>query len=143
VTSTVGKPSLEESPLVWSRSPDEKPSTPKEASMSNLTPPVTVAMLCAQSHGAACTSTAAGHGVSAIRDRVTAATPSKWLDAIVTGFGDENWVELRLVETDQVVQVWNHRDLGALVTVGDPVALHGLYDTLAIGSARVSVLQDR
>jgi hypothetical protein len=113
--------------------------------MSNLTPPVIAPMLC-QSHGESCTSPAAGHAVSAIRARVAAATSSRWRDGIVvhapTGSrGGGSWIGIDLLEATDTVWVWNHADLGAAVSIGEPVALHDLYDTLAIGATRVSVLR--
>jgi hypothetical protein len=108
--------------------------------MSNLTPQVTDAMLCAHSDGTTCASTASGHAASAIRQRASSATPSKWRDAIVEELGADKWIALRIFENDRTVWVWNHRDLGELVRIGDPVALHGLYDTLAVGAERISVL---
>ncbi|QNE46764.1 hypothetical protein F1C58_07515 [Glaciihabitans sp. INWT7] len=114
--------------------------------MSNTTPPVTATMRCAHSPGAACTSAAAGHAVSAIRDRVTAATPSKWRDGLVvhvsaTDAAGGSWLAVALFEQPEFAWVWNHGDLSTVVSVGEPVALHELYDTLAIGTARVSVLR--
>ncbi|CAN5521019.1 hypothetical protein BH10ACT4_BH10ACT4_06260 [soil metagenome] len=112
--------------------------------MSNPTPPVIAPMLC-HSHGESCTSAAAGHAVSAIRERVTAATPSKWRDGIVVGAPESDgaggsWIGIDLLDTVDTTWVWNHGDLGA-VPIGEPVALHELYDTLAIGATRLSVLR--
>jgi hypothetical protein len=101
-------------------------------------------MLC-HSRGDVCTSTAAGHAVSAIRERVTAATPSKWRDGVVVhapaldGAGG-SWIGIGLLDAEDTTWVWNHGDLGAL-SLGEPVALHELYDTLAIGATRLSVLR--
>ena len=115
--------------------------------MSNSTPPVIASMLCAQSHGESCTSAAAGHAVSAIRERVTAATPSKWRDGIVVHTTAHNgrggsWIGIDLLDATDTTWVWNHADLGAAVTISEQVALHELYDTLAIGAMRVSVLRE-
>ncbi len=109
--------------------------------MSKLTPRVVAPMLCAHSTGETCTSSAAGHTVSAIRERVTAATPSKWRDGIVAHATSGNWIGIDLLESPDTVWVWNHADLGATVAIGEPVALHELYDTLAIGATRISVLR--
>lgn len=114
--------------------------------MSNTTPPVTAPMLCAHRPGNSCVSPAAGHAVSAIRERVTAATPSKWRDGIVSrvslssGTGG-SWVGIDLLDGTGTVWAWNHADLGATVSIGEPVALHELYDTLAIGATRLSILR--
>lgn len=109
--------------------------------MSFLTPQGTDVMLCSHADGGSCTSTASGHVLSAIRERVTAATPGKWRDGIVCHASDGPWVGIDLVDSAETVWVWNHRELGALVRVGEPVALHGLYGTLAVGSRRFSVLE--
>ena len=118
----------------------------REANMSNLTPPVTDAMLCRRSAAECCMSPEAGHVVSAIRERATAATPSKWRDGIVVhapssrGSGG-SWIGIDLLDSQDTVWVWNHADLTTAVPMGVPVALHELYDTLAIGATRFSVLR--
>lgn len=114
--------------------------------MSNSTPPVFAPMLCAHAHGGSCTSAAVGHAVSAIRERVTAATPSKWRDGIIMHVTDAggiggSWVGIDLLETTDTAWIWNHADLGAVVSIGEPVALHELYNTLAIGATRLCVLR--
>lgn len=109
--------------------------------MSNPTPRVIAAMLCTHSDGESCTSSVAGHAVSAVRERVTAATPSKWRDGIVAHAPSGNWIGIDLLDSPDTVWVWNHSDLGAAVSIGEPVALHDLYDTLAIGATRISVLR--
>ncbi|MFM9918002.1 hypothetical protein [Lacisediminihabitans sp. H27-G8] len=114
--------------------------------MSSTTPPVTATMLCTHAPGTACTSAVAGHAVSAIRDRVTAATPSKWRDGLVVhvssiGAIGGSWLAVALLDQPDAVWVWNHDDLSSVVSIGEPVALHELYDTLAVGSTRVSVLR--
>ena len=114
--------------------------------MSNLTPPVTDAMLCRRSAAECCMSPEAGHVVSAIRERATAATPSKWRDGIVVhapssrGSGG-SWIGIDLLDSPGTVWLWNHADLSAVVSIGEPISLHELYDTLAIGATRVSVLR--
>jgi hypothetical protein len=114
--------------------------------MSNTTPPVTAPMLCGHRLGESCVSPAAGHAVSAIRELVTAATPSKWRDGIVSHVSlsrrtGGSWVGIDLLDATGTVWAWNHADLGATVSIGEPVALHELYDTLAVGATRVSVLR--
>jgi hypothetical protein len=109
--------------------------------MSNLTPQVTDVMLCSPAVGGPCTSTASGHAVSAIRERVTAATPGKWRDGTVSSASNGHWIGIDLVDAAETVWVWNHLALGTLVSAGEPVALHGLYGTLAVGSERFSVLE--
>jgi hypothetical protein len=126
--------------------------------MSNLTPQVQVAMLCSHSDGESCTSTEAGHTVSALRRIVSGATPSKWRDGIVTGISSDSpeedgraeWLRIDLLEQSAegeagTVWVWNHSDLSTLLRAGllragEPVALHALYGILAVGAERFSVL---
>jgi electron transfer flavoprotein alpha/beta subunit len=38
------------------------------------------------------------------------------------------------------VTVWNHDGLAHVLTVGDPVALHSVYNVLAVGAHRLSVV---
>jgi hypothetical protein len=116
--------------------------------MPSTTPPVTASMLCAHSTGESCSSEASGHAVSAIRERVTAATPSRWRDGIIVrvssaGETGGSWIGVDLLDATDTVWAWNHADLGIAGSIGEPVALHELYDTLAIGATRVSVLRVR
>ena len=114
--------------------------------MSNLTPPVIDTMRCRCSTTKGCTSSAVGHVLSAIRERVTAATPGKWRDGVVShapsarGIGG-SWIGIELLESPGTVWLWNHADLSTALCVGEPVSLHELYDTLAVGAARISVLR--
>jgi hypothetical protein len=39
--------------------------------------------------------------------------------------------------------VWNHSDLGAQVKPGDPVAVHGIYGVLAVGTERFNVVVEK
>ena len=114
--------------------------------MSNPTPPVIAPLQCTHANGHSCTSAAAGHTVSAIRERVTAATPSKWRDGIIVhvtagdGVGG-SWLGIELLEVKGTAWLWNHADLSELLSIGEPVAVHELYDTLAIGVTRLNVLR--
>ena len=114
--------------------------------MSNLTPPVIDTMLCRRSTAECCTSSAVGHLLSAIRERATAATPGKWRDGIVShapftrGVGG-SWIGIGLLDSPGTVWLWNHADLSTALSTGEPVSLHELYDTLAIGATRISVLR--
>jgi hypothetical protein len=133
--------------------------------MSNLTPQVQVAMLCSHSDEDSCVLTEAGHTVSAIRLVVSAATPSKWRDGIVTGVSGDSpdghsvgkhgvrehsgagWLRVDLLEPSAdgeagTVWIWNHSDLSTVLRTGEPVALHALYGILAVGAERFSVLVD-
>ncbi|MET0725320.1 MAG: hypothetical protein ABWY36_03145 [Leifsonia sp.] len=105
--------------------------------MSNLKPGVQGVMTCA---GAVCSHTGEGHAVSAIRSRAASATPSKWRDAFIGHVDTDGWIALDLFESGERVWAWHHADLSASVEVGQPVALHGVYNVLAIGRERASVL---
>jgi hypothetical protein len=108
--------------------------------MTYLTPGVHNVMTCDASSGEGCSSHGAGHAVLALQERVTAATPSKWRDAVVHSAAANGWIELGLVESGETAWVWNHVDRSASLASGTPVALHGLYHALAIGRERVNVL---
>ena len=97
-------------------------------------------MACDASSGEGCSSHGAGHAVLALQERVTAATPSKWRDALVRSASANGWIELSLVESGESTWVWNHVDRSAALAVGTPVSLNGLYHALAIGRERVNVL---
>ncbi|MET0974246.1 MAG: hypothetical protein ABWX82_01090 [Leifsonia sp.] len=107
--------------------------------MSNLKPGVAGVMTCAVGH-AACDAHASGHAISPIRERAALATPSKWRDALVVGVDADGWIAVDLFDTDERVWAWHHEDLTDSIRVGQPVALHGVYDVLAAGSVRLSVL---
>ncbi|RLQ84299.1 hypothetical protein D9V28_08835 [Mycetocola zhadangensis] len=87
-----------------------------------------------------CDKTSPGHGVRPLQVRVAAATPSKWRDGVVTHLPASGWIGIGLMESDRTIWVWNHADLSSEVTLGTPVAVHALYDMLALGSDRVHVL---
>lgn len=88
-----------------------------------------------------CDMAVAGHSVSAITERVAAATPSKWSDAIVVTAYPGGWVELALLADDSTTVVWNHADLTASLTPGTPVSLHSVYNLLSDGTTKHSVLR--
>lgn len=95
---------------------------------------------CAHAPGMPCAVAAPGHTISFLQERVAAATPSQWRDAIVEHVGDDGWVALRTLEENAQVWAWHHQDLAHLVSPGDPVAVHGVYHVLAHGTARLNVL---
>lgn len=86
---------------------------------------------------ASCASHGDGHALSAIRLRAAAATPSKWVDAIVADVEPTGWVAIDLFDEGERVHVWHHDALG--LQAGTPVALHSVYRVLAVGRARLSV----
>ncbi len=114
--------------------------------MTSFTPGVQQAMQlanvaqCNTSHGESCVNHGPGHAMRALQKCVSAATPSKWRDGIVGTVSVDGWIALDLLDTDERVWVWNHADLTAVVTLGQPVALHAHYHALAVGHERINVL---
>jgi len=89
----------------------------------------------------ACEMAAGGHGLGVMQARLAAATPSKWADAVVTSVSAAGWIEVALIADDSTALLWNHSDLSASIAVGDPVAVHAVYDVLAAGGAKHNVLR--
>ena len=84
---------------------------------------------------------APGHGLSLIQERLASATPSKWADAVVVAVSPAGWIEVVLLSDESAVILWNHADLSDALRVGDPVAVHSVYDVLAAGGAKYNVLR--
>ncbi|TFV99675.1 hypothetical protein [Orlajensenia leifsoniae] len=105
--------------------------------MSNLKPGVPQIMTCVSE---TCGAHAQGHAISPIRERAANATPSKWRDAFVAHVDADGWIAVDLFDTGERLWAWHHDDLTASVSIGQPVALHAVYDVLSVGSARLSVL---
>jgi hypothetical protein len=87
-----------------------------------------------------CTDGTPGHALHPLQLRIAAATPSKWRNAFVDGVQADGWITLVSFDDAERVSVWHHADLTGSLTVGDPVALHSLYNVLAVGRARINVL---
>jgi hypothetical protein len=108
---------------------------------------------CNHTGSAVCANRGAGHALQPIQARVAAATASKWVDGIVASVSADGWVGIRLLDTTNAtrlldlpdgteqVWVWNHDDLTAMLATGAPVAVHALYNVLASGSSRISVIR--
>ncbi|MGO4783735.1 hypothetical protein [Cryobacterium sp. W22_MBD10_FK3] len=101
-------------------------------------------------HG--CVNQGAGHATRPIHVRVAEATPSKWADGVVLRATSDGWIGIALLERDDeadgaldggapTVWVWNHADLTQDLSVGAPVALHSVYNVLASGRSRISVVR--
>jgi hypothetical protein len=113
--------------------------------MTNLTPGVAELMRCEHAQGEPCASRAPGHTLSALQERVASATASKWRDGLVSHISTGGWIGINPLEPNEAGQygtlwVWSHADLEASVTPGQPVAVHALYHTLAVGRERYNVL---
>jgi len=110
-------------------------STPQ----NRLTPaPVRRDAICMCATGGACSSFAAGHAVHLIQARLVSATPTEWVDAIVTRVDDEGLVELATLD-GEIVELWN--GAGAADTpTGTPVAFHPRYHALHAGGRLFNAL---
>lgn len=91
--------------------------------------------------GAMCADTRPGHALHAVQLRLAAATPSQWVDALVVGVRRGGWVDA-VTLGGTAVTVWNHGDLAAVVSAGQPIAVHAVYNVLSAGSRRFNVLSD-
>ncbi|RZS59349.1 hypothetical protein EV141_0570 [Microcella putealis] len=91
--------------------------------------------------GEMCPSTAPGHAVSPIQNRLAAATPGKWRDAVIVSAHGAGWVELANLDGEATTIVWNHADLRGALPSGTPVAVHEVYGVLRVGTQTYSVLR--
>lgn len=80
-----------------------------------------------------------GHTLSFLQQRLAAASPRQWRDSVVEQTSADGWLTLRTVDDSLAVLVWNHAGFGDLES-GTPVAVHSLYNVLAIGSERLNVV---
>jgi hypothetical protein len=93
-------------------------------------------------HGESCSSFAPGHALHLIQARLSSATPSEWADAIVeSADAATGVVVLRTVSDGTRIELWSGSGAAHDVASGTPVALHGRYDVLAVGSLRFNVLR--
>jgi hypothetical protein len=93
-------------------------------------------------HGESCSSFAPGHALHLIQARLSSATPSEWVDAIVESTDAENGVVfVRTLVEGELVELWNGSGAAREAVTGAPVALHGRYDVLAVGSLRFNILR--
>lgn len=103
--------------------------------------PVRERAACMCAMGDSCSTYAPGHALHLIQARLASATPTDWIDAIVTATdaasGD---LTLRTLEGDEII-LWNATGAAAAVAAGSPVALHGRYDVLAAGRALFNCLR--
>jgi hypothetical protein len=89
--------------------------------------------------GSDCDTLSAGHSLSFMRHRLAAATPSKWVDAIVSEVVSDGRIRVTTVGDRGEVVLWHHADLTSILEIGEPVALHSVYQVLAAGSNWVNV----
>ncbi|MBN9215971.1 MAG: hypothetical protein ABS62_05115 [Microbacterium sp. SCN 70-200] len=105
-------------------------STPQ----NRLTPaPVRQDAICMCATGHACSSFAPGHAVHLIQARLVSATPSEWVDAIVTTTDAADGGILVHTLDGDAIALWNGAGAAAEVVPGTPVAYHPRYHVLSIG----------
>jgi hypothetical protein len=93
-------------------------------------------------HGESCSSFAPGHALHLIQARLSSATPSEWVDAIVESTdADRGVVVVRTVADGERLDLWSGSGAARDAVSGAPVALHGRYDVLAVGSLRFNILR--
>ncbi len=110
---------------------------------NRLTPaPVRQDELCMCGHGGACSSFAPGHAVHLIQSRLVAATPSEWIDAIVTtADAAEGSLLLHGLADDAPIALWNGAGAAEAVTPGTPVAYHPRYHALSADGRLYNALE--
>lgn len=79
-----------------------------------------------------------GHGIDTMRRRLAAATPRRWVDAVLAGARPDGSLELVTLDGD-VVAAWHHEDLSTTAAPGEPVAIHSSYGVLAVGGVWRSI----
>ena len=94
---------------------------------------------CMCADGGNCSSVAPGHALHLIQARLASATPSEWIDGIVTAANSASGrITVRTFDGDPIV-LWSAAGAADELRVGDPVALHGLYHVLAVGRSWFNV----
>lgn len=94
---------------------------------------------CAWEQADMCADNRPGHSTHVLQLRLAAATPTKWRDATVVSVNSDGWIEIAPVDGGSTVLVWNHDDLTRDLPLGEPVALHAVYNVLTVGRRRISV----
>lgn len=112
-------------------------STPQ----NRLTPiSVRQGALCMCVHGGACSSFAPGHAVHLIQARLASATPTEWVDAIVTTADATEGSILVHTLDGRALALWNGAGAAAAVEIGTPVAFHPRYHALSVGGTLFNAL---
>jgi hypothetical protein len=107
--------------------------------MSDLKPSTRYTASCDCEFGMECMTFAPGHALPLIQDRLASATASKWRDAVVAEVADDGWTRLVTIDDQAQVWVWNHASAEPTISEGEPVAIHALYNVLAVGRTRLNV----
>ncbi len=103
------------------------------SSPSRRRPPVPVRerATCMCASGNACSSFEAGHALHLIQARLASATPSEWVDALVTATAGAE-ITVRTLEGAEIVLF---HAAGIALDPGEPVALHARYGVLSVRGA--------
>lgn len=107
-------------------------STPQ----NRLTPaPVRQDAICMCARGGACSSFAPGHAVHLIQSRLVSATPTEWVDALVSAVDAAEGTVVVHTLDGRAITVWNGAWRGATdeIVVGAPVSFHERYHALSTG----------
>ena len=91
-------------------------------------------------HASDCSSDRPGHGLHAMQLRLATATPSKWIDGIVTSTDADGFVTVAGLE-GEARRIWHHDAFAGVLHPGDPIAVHAVYGVLAAGGRRFSVAE--
>ncbi|WP_417564392.1 hypothetical protein [Microbacterium sp.] len=94
---------------------------------------------CMCRRGEVCSSYAPGHALHLIQARLAQATPSEWVDALVTEVDAAAGTLTVHTVAGEAHALWNAGGAALEATPGTPVALHARYSVLAIGRARYNV----
>jgi hypothetical protein len=95
--------------------------------------------LAACEQGAMCIDDRPGHAVTLMHLRLAHLRPEGWVDAVVTGTGDDGTVELTRWSDGASLRVWHHVDRRDLLVSGSLVSVHERYGVLAAGEHRLNV----
>ena len=71
--------------------------------------------------GEMCVHDRSGHQLSAIQWRLATATPSGWVDALVTAVESDGWITVATLDGEST-RLWNHADRTSSLRVGEPVS---------------------
>jgi len=105
------------------------------------TAPARQVAICMCARGGACSSFAPGHAVHLIQARLVSATPTEWVDAVVSAVdASEGTLVLHTVADGTRIEVWNGAGAADAAVVGEPVALHPRYHVLSVGGRQYNAL---
>lgn len=91
-------------------------------------------------HGAMCVHDRSGHTLTQMRLALALATPRGWRDGVLVGVDADGWIDVVTLD-GAALRLWNHADLTAVLTPGEPVAVHADYDVLIAGDVRLNVVR--